>query len=131
MILMDTHIFIWFQLGSGQLNKAETKEIIEAQQSCQLALSAISIWELAMLEKRERVTFNKPLNLWLERALKGVKLIPIGAEIALESVNLPSCDHKDPADRFILATARALNYRLMTHDQKLIAYASQGYVSKV
>jgi PIN domain nuclease of toxin-antitoxin system len=129
MILMDTHIFIWFQLGTEDLKEIEIKQIMDAYQSGELYLSAISIWEMAMLEKMNRIAFHQPLGLWLKQALKGIKVIPIDAEIALESVQLPNCEHKNPADRFILATARVLNGQLMTHDKKLIDYSKQGHVN--
>lgn len=129
MILLDTHIFVWFQLGTDKLKKAEIQQIMTAHQSSELLLSAISIWEMAMLEKMNRIAFHQPLNLWLKEALKDIRVIPVSPEIALESVYLPDCEHKDPADRFILATSRILNCPLMTHDQKLIAYAKKGYIN--
>ncbi len=129
MILLDTHILLWFQLKTGNLKETEIKKIIEAHQRCELCLSAVSVWEIAMLEKLGRIAFHQPLNIWLKNALKGIKIIPIDVDISLESVNLPDFEHKDPADRFIVATARMLNAELITHDQKLVAYAKQGYVN--
>lgn len=129
MILMDTHIFLWFQLGTHDLKEAEIKKVMDAHQRCELCLSAISVWEIAMLEKLGRIAFHQPLAIWLKKALKGIKIITIDSDIALESVCLPDLEHKDPADRFIIATARVLNGTLMTHDQKLIDYAKKGYVN--
>ena len=64
----------------------------------------------------------------MKNALKGIQVISIDSEIALDSVCLPDLEHKDPADRFILATSRILNCALMTHDKKLIDYAAKGHV---
>ncbi len=61
--------------------------------------------------------------------IKGNIMDSIDSDIALESVQLPNFEHKDPSDRFIIATARVLNCELMTHDQKLVAYSKQGHVN--
>lgn len=129
MILMDTHIFLWFQLGAKDLKEFEIQKIIEAHQRCELCLSAISIWEIAMLEKLGRIAFHQPLNVWLKNAIKDIKMIAIDPDIALESVCLPDLAHQDPADRLIIATARVFNAELITHDQKLIDYADKGFVN--
>jgi PIN domain nuclease of toxin-antitoxin system len=131
MILMDTHILLWFQQGNTALSQKYVDVLTEAQKKRQLFLSVISVWEIAMLEKLQRIAFHQPLEPWLREAIKGINVIPITAEIAVESVRLPSYEPKDPADRFIIATARTLNYPLMTHDQKIIHYAKLGHIEVI
>lgn len=126
-MLMDTHIFLWFQFGVGKLTHSEIKSIEKSQQAGELCISAISLWEIALKEKSKGVALYQPLDTWLSDALIGIKVINIDTPIALESIRLPDFEHKDPADRFILATARVLNISLMTHDQKIIAYAKQAH----
>lgn len=129
MMLIDTHILLWFQLGdTTKLNHDDIKLIMKAHDKGILHLSAISIWEIAMLQKQQRVALHQPVDKWLDNATKGIEIIPINREIALESVLLPNCEHKDPADRLILATARVVGLKLMTKDQKLNAYMKLGYI---
>lgn len=127
-MLIDTHILLWFLLGIQKLDSMEIESIISAQQQGALYISAISIWELAMLEKHSRITLNQPLEKWIKLATEGVKIVPVDGDIALESVKLPNFEHMDPADRFIIATARIFGLKLLSKDEKIIDYVKQGYV---
>ncbi|MBA3895337.1 MAG: type II toxin-antitoxin system VapC family toxin [Gemmatimonadales bacterium] len=83
--------------------------IEQAARASTLAVSAISVWELAMLVKRGRLRLTTAVSSWIEASLRppGVRIIPVGAALALDSIQLPDFDHhKDPADRLIVATAR-------------------------
>jgi PIN domain nuclease of toxin-antitoxin system len=95
-----------------------------------LRVSVISIWELAMLEKRGR-----PMNVrtWVEQALSkpGIAVAPLTPEIAIESVHLPGEIHGDPADRMLVATARVLGATLVTKDAQLIRYSHQRHVRAI
>jgi PIN domain nuclease of toxin-antitoxin system len=128
MILIDTHILLWFEAGDSKLKPSDVKKIIKAQKEEALFLSAISIWEIAMLEQKNRIAFNQPLEQWMEEATEGIKIIPINADIARESILLPNCEHSDPADRFIIATARISNLAILSYDQKILDYMKLGYV---
>ena len=130
-MLIDTHIFLWFQAAKGNLSKQEVQLIEKAYQNREIFLSSISIWELALKEKVKGLEFHPTLNSWLKKALQEIRVIDINTVIALESVNLPDCAHKDPADLFIIATARVHDIPLMTHDQKILAYAKKGHVRLV
>jgi PIN domain nuclease of toxin-antitoxin system len=131
MILMDTHIFLWFHLGNPALSQSEVQRLLEAQKQSNLFLSSISIWEIAMLEKLKKIALHQPIEAWITQATKRITVVPINPEIALESVKLPYCEHKDPADRFIIATGRIMGLSLATHDQKIIDYAKLGHVNLV
>lgn len=127
-MLIDTHIFLWFQTAKGNLSKREVQLIEQAYQNREIFLSSISIWELALKEKVKGLEFHPPLNSWLKKALQEVRVIDMDVSIVLESVNLPAYEHKDPADRFIIATARVHDLPLMTHDQRILAYAQKGHI---
>ena len=131
MILVDTHIFFWFQIGDSNLDNKAIKILKNAHEKGELFVSAISIWEIAMLEKAGKIILHQPLDVWVEKALSGFKLIPIDAAIAIESVQLPNLEHKDPADRMILATTRLLGCKLLTKDKVLLKYAKKGYLDFV
>lgn len=83
-----------------------------------------------MLEQHGRVALPMNILSWIHEALTkpGISLAPLTAEIAIESSNLPGNFHGDPADRIIVATARAWNATLLTKDQRLIDYSHHRHV---
>jgi PIN domain nuclease of toxin-antitoxin system len=130
-LLIDTHYWIWLQAGSRDRVTAGSLEIIlEAAGQSNLFLSVFSVWELGMLESKRRVHLHTTCAQWVEEALAmpGLSLAPLTPAIALESTRLPGSFHGDPADRIIVATARAMNARLLTSDRNIRAYARQRHV---
>ena len=125
-LLLDTHVWIWAVEGmTAKLGGRAVSAIEEAARASTLAVSAISVWELAMLVKRQRLTLATAVSTWIEASLRppGARIIPVGAAIALDSTQLPDFDHhKDPADRIIVATARR-HGTLLTCDESLLAWA--------
>jgi PIN domain nuclease of toxin-antitoxin system len=108
-----------------KLGARAVSAIEAAARGSTLAVSAISVWELAMLVKRQRLTLATAVSTWIEASLRppGARIIPVGAAIALDSTQLPDFDHhKDPADRIIVATARR-HGTLLTCDESLLAWA--------
>ncbi|GAB4124877.1 MAG: type II toxin-antitoxin system VapC family toxin [Roseiflexaceae bacterium] len=123
MIILDTHIWIWWVHNDAQLPE-EYKEYIRHHETSGLGVSAISCWEVAKLVEYQRLTLPLPIQDWFDLALgyPGIQLIALTPQIALESTQLPPPFHKDPADQIIVATARAFNSPLMTLDGKIRAY---------
>ncbi|MEX2174223.1 MAG: type II toxin-antitoxin system VapC family toxin [Pirellulaceae bacterium] len=109
MIVLDTHIWIWWVHNDPQLPLAY-KRFILSEQSSGLGVSAISIWEIAMLVSRGRLVLPIACLDWLHRALgaRGIRRLDLSPEIATDSVNLPGSFHRDPADRILVATARVI-----------------------
>lgn len=132
-LILDTHIFIWLMEGSSELSARELKSIKQYSKKEQLLISPISVWEIANLEKSNRITLKQPTLQWIEEALASPAIIlaPLTPTILCESVALPGDFHKDPADRMIVATARIMNACLMTRDKKILDYAEQGLVDCV
>jgi len=131
LLLLDTHCWIWAQLGLvQQLSRAALQSIKDAEREGNLRISVISIWELAMLEKRGRLALPMNIRMWVAQALSkpGIAVAPLTPEIAIESVHLPGEMHGDPADRMLVATARVLGARLVTKDAQLIRYSRQRHV---
>ena len=95
-----------------------------------VAVSAISAWEIGLLAARGRLpTATAPLRYFdAFVALPGVRLEPTTPAILVDSSFLPSPLHRDPADRIIIATARALDLTIVTSDRLILAYASMGHV---
>jgi PIN domain nuclease of toxin-antitoxin system len=125
-LVLDTHVWIWAVEGlTAKLRAAAVTAIEEAARASVLAVSAISVWELAMLVKRQRLTLATAVSTWIEASLRppGARIISVGAAIALDSTQLPDFDHhKDPADRIIIATARR-HGTLLTCDESVLAWA--------
>jgi PIN domain nuclease of toxin-antitoxin system len=92
------------------------------------SLSALSMCEIAMLEARGRIRFDIPCLDWVEKAtgLRGLSLVPLTPSIAVNATRLPGDFHGDPADRIIVATARAVGGVLVTRDAKITEYAAAG-----
>ena len=130
-LLLDTHVWIWLMEGDRRhLSLRARRAIEEVSHSGTLWLSAISIWEIAMLEARGRVTLGHPVNEWIETLLHapGARLLPLDPAIAVDSTRLPGSPHGDPADRILMASARATGARLVTCDGRIIRYARVGHV---
>jgi PIN domain nuclease of toxin-antitoxin system len=131
LLLLDTHCWLWAQLGLIQhLSRAALQAIRSAESQGNLRVSVISIWELAMLEKRGRVALPMNIRTWVDQALSkpGIAVAPLTPEIMMESVHLPGELHGDPADRMLVATARVSGSTLVTKDDQLIRYSRQRHV---
>lgn len=123
MIVLDTHIWIWWVHGDRQLPQ-DHQEYIQQQEGHGLGVSAISCWEVAKLVERGRLTLPVALGDWMSQALgyPGVRLLELSPQVAIESTQLPGTFHRDPADQIIVATARIYNCPLVTLDQNIRAY---------
>ncbi len=122
MILLDTHIWLRWILADDPLPQSII-DAIELSDS-EVVVSAISTWEVVLLEKRKRIELTVPVDQWLEEALIGshVRSLPIISEIAYLSGILPE-HHKDPADRIIIATSIVNDAQLISLDKKFPLYS--------
>ena len=117
MIVLDTHIWVWWADGGGQL-PADYATFLQSEASGGLGVSAISCWEVAKLVELGRLTLTLAVEQWLARALRPpVVLLPLSPEVAVEATRLPDAFHRDPADQLIVATARFYNCPLVTTDR--------------
>jgi PIN domain nuclease of toxin-antitoxin system len=123
MIVLDTHIWVWWVHGVEQLTPAQ-RDAIAANETDLIGLSAISCWEIAKLVEYGRLELPSSLEEWFEQALSypGVQLLALTPEIAIESTQLPGEFHRDPADQIIVATARVYECPIVTSDDKILNY---------
>jgi PIN domain nuclease of toxin-antitoxin system len=124
MIVLDTHIWIWWVHGSDSLTQTQL-DVIEANEDGVIGVSAISLWEIAKLVENGRLELPVSLEKWFAQALNypGVQIIELTPEIATESTRLPGEFHRDPADQIIVATARVMKCKLVTSDEKILNYS--------
>ncbi len=123
MIVLDTHIWVWWAHGSERLTGPQA-QIIEQNETNVVGVSAISVWEVAKLVQYNRLELPCPLQEWYEKALRypGVRLLELTPEIALGSTRLPGEFHRDPVDQIIVATARFYDCPLLTSDSRILKY---------
>src|SRR5262245_55696133 len=123
MIVLDTHVWVWWVHGDPQL-PTNHFTYLQAEETQGLGVSIISCWEVAKLVETKRLTLPLPVETWLGHALgyPGVRLLDLTPRIVVESTQLPGVFHRDPADQMIVATARVYNCSLITVDRKILQY---------
>jgi PIN domain nuclease of toxin-antitoxin system len=119
VILLDTHVLIWAVADSNCLSRRAVSEIRRARRGGGLAVSAISLWELASLFARGRIQAYGTIEASVRLLIEDVTVRPITPEIAALAAQFPDDFPRDPADRLISATARAEGLTLITHDENI------------
>jgi len=119
-IVIDTHIFLWYALGGGQL-KPGVADHLHARHA-DVLVPTICLWEIAVLNDKGKIRLagRSPYET-IAKIFKQTQFVPapLTAPIALLSRALPFI-HEDPADRFIAATAYHHDAELLTVDEKLV-----------
>ncbi|MEK6696072.1 MAG: type II toxin-antitoxin system VapC family toxin [Candidatus Deferrimicrobiota bacterium] len=131
LLLLDTHAWLWLVGGAEPLKRSVLSTVEQGARQGRIRVSAISVWEVAMLEAKGRIRLSKDCLAWVHDALAspGLSLVPLTPEIAVESSRLPGTFHGDPADRILVATARLLGATLLTRDTGILAYGKGNRVS--
>lgn len=123
MILIDTHIWVWWILDAARLRENQ-RQALANHENGRIGVSVISCWEVAKLAQIGQLQLPVSVSDWLGIALgyPGVDLLRLTPEIAVESTRLPDGFRSDPADEIIVATARAHQCELVTSDRKMRLY---------
>jgi PIN domain nuclease of toxin-antitoxin system len=119
LILLDTHALFWAVDNSKSLSRPAASAIRRSRKQGGIAISAITIWELASLLARGRIRHYGTLESSLNLLIEGVTVLPITPEIATLAAQFPRDFSGDPADRIIGGTARAEGLTLVTHDERI------------
>ena len=120
-VLLDTPIWVWWLTPGSPLSRAERNVLDASAARRELFLSAVSLWEAQMLHAIRRLELPLPFADWLARATdeRIISVVPLSVEVVLALNALPASFHGDPADRLIVATARAHAMPLATHDSAI------------
>ena len=121
MVLLDTHIWLWWLLGDGNLNEKQRRSLDQMASKNKLSISWISIWETEMLERKGRIQLLPDFPSWIKVATKQgvISVLPADVELVIAQRQFPESFHSDPADRLITATSILSGYPLYTHDQRI------------
>ncbi len=122
MVLLDTHIWLWWLLGDGNLTPTERDALDRLASRQELVISWVTVWETEMLERKGRVSLLPDFKSWIEEATvpEIVTVLPADIAVVLAQRKLPVEFHGDPADRLIAATAVLSKYPLATYDRKIL-----------
>ncbi|MFN8024739.1 MAG: type II toxin-antitoxin system VapC family toxin [Acidimicrobiales bacterium] len=123
-VMLDTHALLWWIAGDKRLSKVAKRSIDRATR---IDVSAISLWEVAMLSEKGRIELDRPIGVWANdlAVTPGVSVRPVDAPIAVAAAQLHEF-HGDPADRLIVATVIDSRVALVTKDDRIRTWASSS-----
>jgi len=122
LTLLDTHALLWLTEGSPKLGPRARAAADAALAEGDLSVSAISFWEVAMLQAKRRIELTQTVAAWRERVLSmGLQEVPVDGAIGITAVTLEGL-HDDPADRLIVATATRRDAVLVTADRLIFEW---------
>jgi PIN domain nuclease of toxin-antitoxin system len=119
MILLDTHIVVWLALEPDKLSKRAKEAIRAARIQGELAIAGITLFELAWLAGKGRVSTTLSVESFVRQCASKMTVLPITPEIAARAVSFPDSYPKDPQDRLIGATALVEGIQLVTRDEQI------------
>jgi PIN domain nuclease of toxin-antitoxin system len=127
-LLLDTHVALWLDNGDTRL-RAPTRALIDDcwQNGGTIFLSAVTAWEVALLVDTGRIDLDVPVEAWINRFLgrPGIEAVPLSHRAACRSYQLHHLEHRDPADRLLIATAIELSCALVTYDERIARFGNK------
>jgi PIN domain nuclease of toxin-antitoxin system len=130
-LLLDTCAII-FIAENQAIDPLARQQVTAASGSGGVLVSPISAWEIGLLATKRGFAFFPDPKAWFQSFMlnPGVRLTPLTPEMAIDSSFLPPL-HADPADRLLIATARAMQVPIVTRDRQILAYAQAGVVMAI
>jgi PIN domain nuclease of toxin-antitoxin system len=127
-LLLDTHIALWLDTGDARI-RSRTRALIDEcwQGGGTIRLSAVTVWELALLVDAGRIELDLPIEAWVTRFLErpGIEAVPLSHRVASRAYQLHHLEHRDPADRLLIATAIDLACPLVTYDERILRFGKR------
>ena len=122
MILLDTHVLLWLLLDDSRLGRQTRQIIYTAWSESDVAVSAITFWEVAMLHEKGRIALLSDIGSWRMSLLEaGITEFAVDGWVGIRAAALENF-HADPADRVIVATALE-GHRLVTADRRILGWS--------
>lgn len=122
MILLDTHVVVWLALEPGRISKKAKSAIEEARaKNEELAISDMTLFEIANLSRKARIGFNKSLESFLAQIESRFVVLPVNSEVCARAMTFGPDFPRDPADRVIAATALVNGISLISADRALLS----------
>lgn len=126
-LLLDTHIVLWLDGADARL-RPSTRVLIDDhwRNGGTVLISAVSAWEIAQLANAGRLMLDLPAGEWIERMADhpGIEIIPLTHRAATGAYRLHHLDHKDPADRLLIATAIEHACPLISYDTHIARFSA-------
>lgn len=131
-LLLDTCAVIWL-FNKSPMNEASRTAIADAAERGELYVSPFSAWEIGTLVRKRKIALNTTPQRWFGGVANhpGVRLVQMTHDVLMESCFLEDDPPSDPADRIMIATARALGLTIVTRDRLILDYSRQGYVASL
>lgn len=122
MLLLDTHVLIWFAEDNPRLGARAAKLADAALRRDEVLVSAVSFWEIAMLVDKGRMELALAPRAMRQKVLEqGIREVPLNGAVAINAAQLTEF-HGDPADRFIVASALVEGAALLTADASILRW---------
>lgn len=128
-LLLDTHFWLWGRQGDGgRIPPSVAATLNAAAEEDRLLIHTISVWEVGILVKKGRITLDRPVRQWIDKALHmpGVRVAEFTPDIAVEAALLDATELRDPVDRILVAAAQVLGATLVTQDRRILDWARGG-----
>jgi PIN domain nuclease of toxin-antitoxin system len=120
VILVDTHVVLWLAFAPDKISSNAAAAVADARKNAiSLAISDITLWELAMASKKPRIGLNISIESFLQEVEARFLVLPISRRACLRALSLPTMYPRDPADRIIGATALVEGLPLLTSDREI------------
>ena len=124
MIVLDTHVWVWWVSRFEPLSQRAAEILHESAAEGKVYVSSVSAWEIVLLESEGRIELAMGVDDWIAQSerLPFLEFVPVDNRIALRASRLPEPVPADPTDRIIVATALTLGAPLLTRDAQLQSY---------
>lgn len=132
-MVIDTHVLIWLSAAPERIGRLARAALADALAAGEVLVAAITPWEIATKASRGKLSLSAPPLDWFTGVLArtGIDVADLTPATAVDAGSLPGEIHGDPADRLIIATARALACPVLTADRQILAYAAAGHVQAI